>query len=192
MDLSLSRALAPLVAIINHVMRRVDYLALYGAEVISQNDDGTLELKLADPKVAERVGPASRVPIKYGAPGYSARGVKKGARVLYGWEDGDARRHYAALWSDPSAVADVTLTATGGVELNAARVKLTAAGAQPVARQGDLVTLDTLPVGHPVRIIFIAPGGPIVPGTPYQAMLVIDSVLPMVGQISSGNPALEG
>ena len=69
---------------------------------------------------------------------------------------------------------------------------VTAAGAQPVARQGDLVTLDTLPVGHPVRIIFIAPGGPIVPGTPYQAMLVIDSALPMVGQISSGNPALEG
>lgn len=191
MDLSASRALAPLVAIINHVMRRVDYLALYAAEVVSQNDDGTLELVMADAEVAKRVGPASRVPIKYGAPGYSARGVKKGARVLYGWENGDPRLPYASLWSDPSAVADVALTATGGVELNAARVKLTAAGAQPVARQGDLVTLDTIPLGHPVTVVF-ADAGPIIPGKPYLVSLIIDPALPMFAQISSGNPAIEG
>jgi hypothetical protein len=190
-DVTVSRALAPFVAVINHLMRRVDYLALYEAEVISQNADLSLELKIVDPVVQKRVGPASKIPIRHGLPGYSVK-VKKGARVLMGWADGNARKPYASLW-ESGVVEDVFLTSTGGIELNAARVKLTAAGAQPVARQGDLVTIETLPppIGHPFVLIF-ADAGVIVPGKPYQVILATAPGLPLVGQISTGNPALEG
>lgn len=188
MELNVGRAIAPFVRLVEAITRRVDYLAWYRAEVVGQNGDFSLELR---PKDA-RVPPLSKVPIRHGLPGYSVK-VKKGALVLLGWEDGDPQRPVAALW-ESGVVEEVVFTATGELALNAAKVKLTAAGAQPVARQGDLVATSTPPQGSQILITLGAPGatGPALMGAPLPATLVILPQLPLIGQISTGNPSISG
>lgn len=111
------RLKAGIEAFVTRLVAKYDYTALYPCTVVSQNADGTLELRPDSPNVPG----LSRVPIRYGTPGVSAT-VQQGARVLLGFQGMDPKLHYAALWEDHDLV---TLSLGGGTA--------------PVARVGDNV-----------------------------------------------------
>ena len=101
-------------AIVSRVLGdRLDYLALYPARVVVQNDDGTLDLQPDD----ARLPAMQRVPIRYGVPGVTATAAP-GSNVLVGFEAGDPARPVAMLWEVSStpkrSLARVGDTATTG------------------------------------------------------------------------------
>lgn len=114
------------------VGQRLDLLAAYPATVVSQNADGTLELRPSSPKVP----PVTKVPIRYGIPGITAK-VATGARVWLEFTGGDASLPVATLWESASVT-----------ELDIAASLIKVGGAQFVARVGDPVTvlLDSVTV----------------------------------------------
>jgi hypothetical protein len=113
-----------LTAIVRYVMRDVWLLGRYPCTVQSQHDDDTVDVL---PDAARYRGKGlSRVPIRHGLPGVRVR-VSSGARVLLGYEGGDPRRPYVALW-DPGSVEQILFNG----------------GGSGVARLGDIVTF-TLP-----------------------------------------------
>jgi hypothetical protein len=81
-------------AVIRRALRRVDYLALYPARVVSQSAAGLLDLVPDD----ARVPPCSGVPIRYGLPGVTAV-VPAGERVTLTYEGGDPSKPVATLWT---------------------------------------------------------------------------------------------
>ena len=107
-----------LAGIVAGLTRRFDYHALYPCRVIKQNDDGTLELK----PDGDRVPPTSKVPLRYAVPGMLLK-VKKDARVLLGFEQGDKRRPYASLW-EIGELETLQITASKSLTLNAPEVLL--------------------------------------------------------------------
>lgn len=104
----------PLDDIILHVMRGVDFHALYPSRVISQNSDGTLEL-IPD---SSHIKLPSKVPLRLGLPGVAVK-VAAGARVLVGFENGDEHTPVALLW-EASGLTQLQLGvgATDGVALD--------------------------------------------------------------------------
>lgn len=124
----LKRALA---ALVSGIMGRVDYLALYQAEVMSQ-DGQTLEVRPLDARFPDM----DEVPIWHGLPGVEVT-VQKGAIVLIGFRDGDPTRPFAMLWQSES-LTDVKLTASGKVEVSAGGdVKVSAGGDVKVSAKGS-------------------------------------------------------
>lgn len=90
--------------LVRRVFSRIDYLATYPARVVGQNEDLTLELAPDD----DRLLPSySRVPIRCGVPGTTAR-VPAGARVLLGFAAGDPRKPQAELW-ESAAPTEIVL-----------------------------------------------------------------------------------
>lgn len=89
---------ASLRAFVEHTMAPVDFHALYKATVTSQNADGSCEVTVDD----ERFPGYSKVPIKFGTPGTTAK-VNGGARVLLGFDDGWPDAPYVALWEASTA-----------------------------------------------------------------------------------------
>lgn len=75
------------------IVNSIDHLASYQCKVISQNSDGTLELRPDD----SRLPPYSKVPIRYGVPKVSAT-VNAGARILLEFAGGNPQRPIATLW----------------------------------------------------------------------------------------------
>lgn len=112
-------------AVIRRALRRVDYLALYPARVVSQSAAGLLDLVPDD----ARVPACSGVPIRGGIPGVTVT-VPAGSRVLLGYEAGDPSRPVATLWD----AAEVTRITINGGTAKAAR------DGDDVARVGALVT----------------------------------------------------
>jgi hypothetical protein len=102
------------------VMRDTLYHAQYISTVQRQDDDGLLDLLPDDERI--RGTGLSRVPIRYGIPGVTAR-VVVGARVTLAFEAGDPSRPFAALW-DPGAVESISFNG----------------GTARIARMGDAVT----------------------------------------------------
>lgn len=162
--IDVSRLVAGLAAIVRGLTSRVDYLAIYRARVVSQNEDGTLELRPDDP----RVPPASRVPIHYGVPGVRAT-VAAGAFVDLGFQGGSPEAPIAELWESAS-VTTITIETTAQVLVKSPRVILGDEGdARPIARVGDpvvgLLSAGSTIVGtSPVVGAFtavIAPASPI-------------------------------
>jgi hypothetical protein len=88
---------------------RMDTLALYPARVVSQNADGTLEVK----PDSDRLPGLSRVRIKAGLPGVLVR-VASGARVVIAFEEGDPRLPVATLWED-AKLTDLRIGGERGV-----------------------------------------------------------------------------
>lgn len=128
-----------LYAIIQAIMGRIDYLALYQAEVIRQ-DGQTVELRPLDTRMPDMAD----VPIWHGLPGIEVA-VAKGAIVLLGFRDGDPTRPFAMLWQSET-LTDVKLTASGKVEVSAGGdvaveadgdVKVSAQGSASVQAQGS-------------------------------------------------------
>lgn len=134
------------------VIPRLDPLAFYPATVVSQGDDGTVDLKPDSKRFG--VGLAM-VPIRHGLPGVSVR-VKVGARVLLAFEGGDPQRPYCALW-EAGGLESLTVEASAKILLKAPSVIAAEVegNARRVARQGDLV-----------KMTFVS--GP--PGTPNEAV----------------------
>lgn len=144
---ALQRILAPLFA-------RLEYSCLYGAKVVGQNGDGSLELVANDP----RLPPLSRIPIRYGIPGISAK-VTAGALALVGFENADPAKPYALLTSSPDGVISISFLG----------------GTQPVARSGDVVTVPFPPVIQFTGTINLLPAKgilTILPNTPAMGVIV--------------------
>lgn len=127
-------------ALVRHLTAHTDYHALYPSEVKAQNDDGTLEMR---PENVDLPG-FSRVAIRHGLPGVTVT-VKRGARVLLGFEGGDPQRPYASLWTADS-LDTLTVEAQTKIVLKAHStvVAQTEGNARRVARMGDLVKMTFL------------------------------------------------
>lgn len=172
---SLDRIKEPLARFVRWVMRDTRYHALYPATVQGQDSAGLLDL-YPDDAIVRGTG-TSKVPIRYGAPGVSAK-VPVGARVMLGFANGDPQSPYAALW-DTGAITSLSLDG----------------GTQQVARVGDLVT-----AGGPGTVVTLttmlpipAPAFQVPPGTPIQALISFSAVPPtpvtaepLYGSIASG------
>lgn len=122
-----SRSLAGVIArLVERIVGpRIDALAAYPARVVSQNADGTLEVRPDSPKLP----PMTRVPIRYGVPGVSAK-VSAGARVLVEFASGDTSKPVATVWESAS-VTELTITAD----------KIRLGGDRPLVREGDPVVV---------------------------------------------------
>lgn len=114
--MSYDRIKDALIRFIETAMSRVDYFALYPAKVISQNGDGSLELRPDSTKLPQDL---SKVPIRLGLPGVEVK-VAAGARVLLGFENGNPNSPVATLWEKHSlneiiitAATKVTIGGTG-------------------------------------------------------------------------------
>lgn len=146
------------------VVPRLDPLALYPGRVVSQGDDGTVDVK---PDSAKLGAGLAMVPIRHGLPGVSVR-VRPGARVLLGLEGGDITRPFAALW-EAGGLESLTIEASVKILLKAPSViaAQVEGNARPFARVGSLV-----------KVIFVAPP----PGTPMEA----------VGYVTDGSTVASG
>ena len=87
------RAKEGLLAFVRQAFPLIDYLALYPAQIRTQNADGTLELTPDD----ARISGLSKVVIRHGLPGVAVK-VNAGARCLVGFENGDPQKPVATLW----------------------------------------------------------------------------------------------
>jgi hypothetical protein len=113
--------------LIRWVMRDAFYLGQFTCQVVSQAGDGTLDLLPDDQRL--RAQGLQSVPIRHGLPGVTVT-VAPGARVLLGFDGGDPRQPYAALWHEGD-VQSITVNASVSVIVNAPTVEL--GGSQPVA-----------------------------------------------------------
>lgn len=110
---------------IRWIMRDTKYHVRYPCTVEGQNGN---ELELLPDDELIRGDGLSRVPMRHGLPGVTVR-VKVGARCLLGFEAGDPRRPYAALW-EPHSIEQIRF----------------GDGDAPIAREGDAVTCFWPPV----------------------------------------------
>lgn len=126
--------------LIRWVTRDAFYLGQFTCQVISQAGDGTLDLLPDDLRL--RAQGLQSVPIRHGLPGVTVK-VTPGARVLLGFDGGDPRQPYAALWHEGS-VLEVAIGGTLPVaiaqlvdaQLNALRTAITAAAATEAGASG--------------------------------------------------------
>jgi hypothetical protein len=80
-------------SIVRATLPELDFYAHYSAEVLSQNADGTLELRPDD----ARHSALSSVPIYHGLPGQEVK-VTAGARVFFQFVGADRRRPIVTHW----------------------------------------------------------------------------------------------
>ena len=125
--------------IVRQATRHYDFFAQFGARVVSQNGDGSLELKLDSSKLPGM----SRVPIRAGVLSLK---VKKGAIVTVGFLEGSPTKPYVSH-VDPSGIVEAALAPTTKLTLNANEV-ITQNG-RALARVGDFVQVMSTPVGTP-------------------------------------------
>ena len=96
----------------NRLAGKYDYFAHYPCTVVSQNPDGSLELKPDSP-----LWPGlSNIPIRYGVPGVTVQ-VASGARVMLFFENGSPQAPRAAIW-ESSGLNQITITAATAVVVN--------------------------------------------------------------------------
>ena len=141
---ALSDGKAWLAVIVETVMRRVDYHALYVARVVTQHGDGTIDV-VPD---TDKIPPMTEVPIRYGLPGISAK-VKPGARVLIGFEGGEASRPIATVW-ESAAIEELRITSDKAVIVVAPDVQLGDEG-RPTRSSGRRGGYHHRPFGDPGR-----------------------------------------
>lgn len=174
-----------LAQIIRGVMREFENARERPAKVITQNADGTLELKPED----ERWPGMSKVPIRYGLPGVSAK-IKAGARVIFTFEGDDTTRPIVVGWDN----ADVEK-----VEIDAAIVDLRPGTGRSIACNGDMVMIPSK-VPIPVQL-FSDPAGaipliatsssgpvPITPAPVFMRFGTAPGGFMMAGQVVSVSP----
>lgn len=137
--------------LVRQLTGHTDYHALYPATVKGQNDDLTLELRPDSTKLPG----FSRVLIRHGLPGVTVR-VKQNARVLLGFEGGDPRQPFAALWTADS-LDTITIVAATKILLQAPStvVAQVEGNAKGVALGGSLVKVTGIcgPPGSPIELV---------------------------------------
>jgi hypothetical protein len=135
---------------------RLDYAKRYPATVVAQNADGSLELRSDVPALTS----ISKVPIRYGVPGITAK-VANGGKVLVGFEDASGKLPYALVY-DQASVTSIALLG----------------GTQEVARLGDGCSILLPPTSIFTGTVTTGAGtapfvGPVVMANPFPG--VIDS-----------------
>lgn len=180
------RTLGALAFLARAALSEVDYLGQHRATVVSQNADGTCEVKPDDP----RIPPTSKVPVRYGAPGQSVK-LAAGARaivsferrldaqnqpefrlVVVGWEAGEV--------DELEFKAATTRIRSGVVELGVGASR-SAAAVGDFAQFGGALPLQGVAT-------FGVPGGPATPvvaGTPFPVLLQFP--VPIMAPIVSGS-----
>jgi hypothetical protein len=151
----------PLRAALNGLVRQatkhVDFYVVRAGEVVSQNPDGTLELKLDDPDMPG----LSKIPIAYGIPGVTAK-VKPKARVHVEFADGSPTKPRAVV-IDSSALLEAKIEAAVKVaietllftaKVGAAELEMTPAS---LAAKAPKVDLGMAPAGGLVTQVTQAP-----------------------------------
>lgn len=88
--------------IVRWVLRDAFYLGQFSAQVVAQGPDGTLDLMPDDSRL--RAQGLQAVPIRHGLPGVKVQ-VTPGSRVLLGFDGGDPRKPYAALWHEGNVLS---------------------------------------------------------------------------------------
>ncbi len=118
------------------VTPRLDPLALYPARVVAQGEViGTVDVKPDDPRWGEGL---AQVPILHGIPGVTVK-VKRGARVLLGFAQGDVKKPFVSLW-EPGSLEALTIEAETKVIVLAPSVVFgDEENAAPVATLGCVV-----------------------------------------------------
>jgi hypothetical protein len=189
-----------LVAIVEAVVgRRLDYHALYPCTVVLQDPiTGRLDLLPDDDKV--RGFGVTGVPIKTGMPGWLV-GASTGSRVLLGFEGGDPKRPYVALWETAATLLPpVPPVLPGQVAYSAATLDATVNPiADYVARTNDSVRAGHLIFDPTIFALYWAPDVVGVAGVyslvPTPPMAGVppppgSTGLPITGRVTSGNPNL--
>lgn len=105
--MSLDTLKESLAGFVRSVMSPVDYFALYGAKVIQQDSDLTLQLQPDD----KRLPGMTKVPMRLGIPNATAK-VQPGARGLVGFADGDPSKPFWGPWES----AQLTELNIGGAD----------------------------------------------------------------------------
>ena len=93
------------------LLPQLDMLAFYQYKVLSQNSDGTLELRTLD----QRLPDLSRCPARYGIPGTSGT-IPSGCLVVVGFAGGNSQDPYVASWVSGTAT-NLTIRASTLLEL---------------------------------------------------------------------------
>ncbi len=138
MSALLDRIKEPFVALVRSVFPRIDYLALYPGTVVLQRGPNAIDVQCDDPRLP---GFAS-IPLFLGEPSAVVQ-VQAGARILVGFQGGDPRYPFAALWGNGAVVQSLSF----------------AGGGHAAARVGDPVKLA---LSDLQQFVFTAPptGGP--------------------------------
>jgi len=97
--------------------RPVDFYSLYGGVTKSQ-DGQKFDVQPDD----DRLPTMGKIPIRHGVPSLEAT-VGNGARVLIGWEGGDPRLPYCALWGGGEKTSKMTLN-VGTLTIVADKIQL--------------------------------------------------------------------
>ncbi len=150
---------ATLEALVRRSVREVLYHALWPAEVLSQEPDGTLSLRPEGGALPQLVG----VPLRYPSPGMRSE-VAAGARVLVGFEAGDPARPFACAFAPDNAPST-------GLTLEATSIKLGASASRGVVRLNDSVGCGSLTATAPsgggaVVFTYTPEGGAPLPPSP--------------------------
>jgi len=166
-------------AFVNRLVGRYDYAFVWSYEVVAQNADDTLELKL---DVPSKVPGLSKVPVIWGNAGVTAT-VRKGARCFVAFINGDP--------SMPRVI---------GFEHGSYTAIKAGDDGLPMARQGDLVqcggpgTVVNIVLTAPVPVVTPAGPGSIVPPTPILGLVSFSAIPPtgatadpLFGVVSTGS-----
>lgn len=119
--------------------KHLDYQTMHGAKVVSQNGDGTLELRLDSATLPGM----SKVPIRAGVLKLK---VKPGAIVTVAFLEASPAKP-CVVHVDPKGILEASLEPTAKLTVNAAQV-ITQNG-RPLARIGDMVSGVSTPPGTP-------------------------------------------
>jgi len=142
----IDRLKAALVGLANHALRRVDHFATYSATVIRQQGDNRLEIRADD----ARFKGLAAVAMRPGVHGVTTT-VRRGARILFGFENGDPRRAVATGWESGNPES---------LTVEADAIKLGTNATKGVVRKDDLGDGGTFTAGiPPVTLVYTAPSG---------------------------------
>ncbi|MBA2724292.1 MAG: hypothetical protein H0U56_15670 [Methylibium sp.] len=159
---------------IRWVMRDVTYSKFYPCEVQRQDAEGLVDLLPDDESI--RGSGLAGIQLRHGLPGWTVQ-VATGARVLLGFDNGDPRKPYAALW-EPGSVLGISFDG----------------GSRPVTHLGALVTCGgpgTVVTLLPLTGVGAPPNNAVVAGVPHLISFSVvpptpASADPLFGSVSSG------
>lgn len=152
---------------VTNEMGHVDLLRVYTAQVVGQNADGTLELKLTDPTIPN----LSKVQMRFGIPGVTKAVVAPGILVHLIHENGDAQKPVVTSIAEGQALA---------LHIGAPEIVLgiPAEGA-PFAPKGDLVTQELAKIALTIASL-TSPAGPVTSPNPYVPGNVLSTTVKIV------------
>lgn len=133
-----------------------DLSRVYSAQVIGQNGDGSLELKLIDPTLPH----LSKVPIRFGIPGITATKIANGTQVLLAHENADEQKPIVTGFAQ-AQVLSIALESPD-VKIGFPSSAALAAAVAPLVKAELVKIATTIASG-----VCASPGSPVVYANPY-------------------------